>query len=287
MKIKTSHYKILTCIVRLILSAVFLSAGLPPAHVNAGSFPYRLSLQRDIPLLAAGISLESISLYRLKFAEDKMNESEIKNLKEENVNPAERRYIKYYSKKADKASDITRNTSCALAGISVLSPAISSEWNNFFTLGVMYLEVFLVQHGSTGTVKSLAGRTRPFMYNEEASYDTKKDAAESGDANRSFYSDHTSTAFSSSVFFAKVFSDLYPDSEMIPYIWGGGILLASATACLRVAAGKHFPSDVIAGAVIGGIIGYAVPCLHYNKNKMVSVFPLINNMIGLGLAINI
>jgi len=41
---------------------------------------------------------------------------------------------------------------------------------------------------------------------------------------------------------------------------GGG--LAGATSALRVTAGQHFPSDVIAGAGIGIVTGVAVPLLH-------------------------
>ncbi|MCU0821478.1 MAG: phosphatase PAP2 family protein [Spirochaetes bacterium] len=150
----------------------------------------------------------------------------------------------------------------------------------------MYLEVFTIQQGSAGIVKSSANRMRPFMYNDEVSYEIKKNAAKDGDANRSFYSGHSSTAFSSVVFCAKVFDDTHPGSVYTPYIWGCGLALASTTAYLRVEAGMHYPSDVIAGAVIGSIIGYVVPWLHYNRNEMISVFPATGGLTGLGIIIN-
>ena len=244
-------------------------------------------MQKDIPLLAAGTCLESISLYRSKFVHNEPGESEIKNLKRENVNPAERRFIKNNSEKAGRASDITRDAARLPVILLPVQSLFNRQWGNVFTLGIMYLEVLMIEQGAAGTVKSISDRMRPFMYNEELPYENKKSAAENGTANKSFYSGHTSTAFSSVVFFAKVFGDLYPESAMTPCIWGGGLLLASATAYLRVAAGMHFPSDVFAGAVMGSIIGYAVPCLHYNKTAQVSIFPVINEMIGFGVIINI
>ena len=43
---------------------------------------------------------------------------------------------------------------------------------------------------------------------------------------------------------------------------GTYLALASATAALRVAAGEHFPTDVIVGAAAGSAVGAAVPLLH-------------------------
>jgi undecaprenyl-diphosphatase len=42
----------------------------------------------------------------------------------------------------------------------------------------------------------------------------------------------------------------------------GGVL-ATTTAALRVKAGQHFPSDVLAGGAIGAACGAAVPLLHH------------------------
>ena len=37
---------------------------------------------------------------------------------------------------------------------------------------------------------------------------------------------------------------------------------ATFTAVLRIAADRHWATDVIAGAALGGALGYAVPALH-------------------------
>jgi hypothetical protein len=50
-------------------------------------------------------------------------------------------------------------------------------------------------------------------------------------------------------------------SAMAPWIWGGGMTLAVVTGYLRVAAGAHYLTDVLAGAAVGTGIGLTVPLL--------------------------
>jgi membrane-associated phospholipid phosphatase len=72
------------------------------------------------------------------------------------------------------------------------------------------------------------------------------------------------------VFLSTVFSDLYPESHWKYVVWSGSLLAASATAYLRYKSGMHYPSDLIAGAIVGSAIGYLVPVLHRNKESDVS-----------------
>ena len=79
---------------------------------------------------------------------------------------------------------------------------------------------------------------------------------------RSFYSGHTSSAFASMVFLAGVFERLYPDSDARGWVWGGCLAAATTTGYLRYAAGRHYPTDILAGAAVGAFVGYLVPALH-------------------------
>jgi membrane-associated phospholipid phosphatase len=40
---------------------------------------------------------------------------------------------------------------------------------------------------------------------------------------------------------------------------------AAAVGGLRIAAGKHFPTDILAGAAVGSLVGYLVPRLHLRR----------------------
>jgi len=65
--------------------------------------------------------------------------------------------------------------------------------------------------------------------------------------------------------------------------------VATGTALLRVAADRHWATDVIAGAVLGGTLGYAIPALHIafasNKDSTAVLTPAISpEYLGLSLA---
>ena len=54
----------------------------------------------------------------------------------------------------------------------------------------------------------------------------------------------------------------HPEFEHRGWLWAGSLTAATAAASLRVAAGKHFPSDVLAGAAMGSLIGLGFAQLH-------------------------
>lgn len=147
-------------------------------------------------------------------------------------------------------------------------------------IGLMYLETMSAVGALTEITKGMVKRIRPYAYRTDPAVNPTLSA----DARKSFFSGHTSTAFAGAVFFAKVFSDYYADSRWKPAVWAGSLTLASSVAYARVAAGKHFPSDVIAAAIVGSAVGYWVPQLHKTRMKTVPSFsPFAPAMIGFSL----
>lgn len=107
-------------------------------------------------------------------------------------------------------------------------------------------------------VKYSAGRQRPFVHH--ASADRRADA----DDNLSFYSGHSTLTFAIAAAAGTV-SDLR-GYRSAPWVWGAGMTLAAATAYLRIAADKHYLTDVLAGAALGTAGGIALPrLLHARK----------------------
>ena len=101
-------------------------------------------------------------------------------------------------------------------------------------------------------------RPRPFVYGEQAPLGVRL----SGNAGLAFPSGHTANAFAATFALFQTLRFRHPDS---PWIWvslAAGCTLAGAVGGSRVVAGDHFPSDVIAGAVLGSAIGWVVPELH-------------------------
>jgi membrane-associated phospholipid phosphatase len=126
----------------------------------------------------------------------------------------------------------------------------------------IYGEALAVNFLLNSGIKHAVGRPRPYLYSD--SPDVQAWAAGQGnDARQSFYSGHTSTTFCAAVAGSWLYAQSSSDTTLRTIAWATSLTLAGATADLRVRAGKHFPSDVLAGAALGSAIGYAIPRLHY------------------------
>lgn len=108
---------------------------------------------------------------------------------------------------------------------------------------------------ATELLKVGVHRARPALYRVGAAT-----AAADPDNRESFPSGHTSLAFAAATTYTTLAL-----RQHLPHARRNAILLyvaATATGVLRVAGGKHFPTDVLAGAVLGGGIGWATARLH-------------------------
>ena len=94
-------------------------------------------------------------------------------------------------------------------------------------------------------LKSVTARVRPG--NPDASRFFQYGARESN----SFPSGHSMGAFS----VASVFAELYCDKKWVPWLSYG---LATLIGGSRLALGRHFPSDMVVGALLGASIGRGV-----------------------------
>jgi undecaprenyl-diphosphatase len=172
-----------------------------------------------------------------------------------------------YSEALDDAGTVLQLA--AMAAPAVLAASDSDQW---LTVGVMYVQSALVAGGLKNTLKGLADRNRPYMYTDEPSLEGIAD----GDRLNSFPSGHAAYAFNGAVFTSVVFSEYFPDSPWKTPVIAGSMSLAVATAVLRIESGNHFASDVLAGAVIGGLTGWLVPRLHRRDSpgEGLSITPL-------------
>ena len=99
-------------------------------------------------------------------------------------------------------------------------------------------------------VKLTVARERPSVH-----FGAK--AAFSSEDNLSFYSGHTSLAFSLAVASGTVAS--IRGYGLAPLVWGVGLGAAATTGYLRIAADRHYFTDVLTGAVVGSAVGLLVP----------------------------
>jgi membrane-associated phospholipid phosphatase len=105
-------------------------------------------------------------------------------------------------------------------------------------------------------LKVVVRRKRPVLYTAAAAA-----AAGSRESQESLPSGHTSAAFAVATAYLVI-----AGREHLPHRPRNTILLyagAIGVAALRVAAGKHFPTDILAGAALGSGIGWLTPTLHW------------------------
>lgn len=144
----------------------------------------------------------------------------------------------------------------ALAGMSVFTHLIGRALKKPYlaNTGLYLIEAFLTTQFITFVTKESVHRTRPDKSN-----------------NLSFPSGHTSGIFT----LASVLDVRYGYKAGIP-----SYLLASFVGLSRVKLYKHYPTDVIAGAALGIIIGRSFAQTRGEKNG-VAVYPIYNlNYVG-------
>ncbi|WP_242343819.1 phosphatase PAP2 family protein [Anaeromyxobacter terrae] len=85
-----------------------------------------------------------------------------------------------------------------------------------------------------------------------------------GSRDRSFYSGHTSFAFSLATATATVAT--IRGRSWAPWAWGAGLTLATGVGYLRMAGDAHWLTDVVAGAAVGSAVGFAVPWFFHRRS---------------------
>jgi len=127
----------------------------------------------------------------------------------------------------------------SLIGISALTGVLfpgedRNSWDESWTVA----EAFLCSYVTTSVLKSSIHRLRP------------------GHGTNSFPSGHSAMAFTGATLIER---------NLGPYAGIPAYLLAAFTAFERVESGRHFPSDVLAGAAIGTLSASIIDVLHWGR----------------------
>ncbi|WP_460955784.1 phosphatase PAP2 family protein [Spirosoma litoris] len=229
-------------------------------NYSVAQSPYELKTGREITLLGAGAVTLGAAV-ALRHTIDPLTQSEINALNPNDINAFDRKAVYHWSTSADRLSDATLAGNVALAGL--LTVGTKPMRQDIKTVAVMYLETVLLANGVERTIKGVTQRTRPYVYNPAAPMDEKL----TRDARESFFSGHATNAFATAVFTSEVFLHYFPHSKLKPVVWIGSLGLASATAVLRYEGGLHYPTDLLAGAAFGSLVGWGIPKLHEVKDK--------------------
>ena len=229
---------------------------------------YDLSFERDLPLTFFSAFISIYGNYRL----GKMPVPEKELVKDvSDLLPWDRPVAGRYCKTcADMSTWVA-----TLGGAPLALGAISwyrgdASGGDLAAYSLMLAQALALQNGVNLVVRSLSFWPRPYMYATDGDGASAASAAE-GEAYGSFYSGHASAAFTIAVFTGEWFSEFYPNSAYKSLVWTTSLSLAGFVGVLRIAAGKHYPTDVVVGALAGTGISLAVIKIH---KKSVQFGPL-------------
>lgn len=260
--------KFITLLYLFILSSAF----------SQSEHRFKLNKTKDITLMATGFA-SIASAHFIKNQIQPLSKSQALNLNSSQVSSFDRAAISNHSTIALHLSDIGQFASLALP-LSIL--AFQPPKNELLTHLVMLQEVALITTGLTYITKGLVLRTRPYAYRMDASLELKQ----SPDSRTSFFSGHTAITAAMTFYTASVISVYSKDKTLKTVSWITAALLPATAGYLRVKAGQHFYTDVIAAYIVGGGIGWLVPRLHKNKKISVSFIPYFYpNLKGVSLSL--
>ena len=141
---------------------------------------------------------------------------------------------------------------------------------------LVILEATLSAQGLNQVVKFAVGRGRP--YTVGATPEMLAEGHDIADNNLSFFSGHATLTFALVSSAATVATLRGYRSAWL--LWLVGLPMATATSLLRLAADKHWASDVLVGSVIGCATGLLMPTLlHWRVGPITArVTPVANGL---------
>ncbi|MCA9661486.1 MAG: phosphatase PAP2 family protein, partial [Myxococcales bacterium] len=230
---------------------------------DAAADPFSVDLAVDLPI----IGLTAAVAFGTEMIRDQLIWDGCHGCDTSHLGPLDRRVLDNYNEGAKITSDILLYGSVAVPAVVDFADVLIhrrtiGRWGRSYAKDFAVLaEVATVNFALTNVVKFAVLRPRPYTYGLDGS---DRDPTE-GDAQLSFYSGHTSTAFAMATAYSYLFQARHPTSKWRAPVWILSYGLASTTGVMRVVAGKHFWSDVIVGAVAGSAIGLAIPAIHRRR----------------------
>ena len=163
-----------------------------------------------------------------------------------------------FSEAAAELSDKVRSLALVTPVLLQMSEGFDTSMAN---ASIIYTEAQALNLLVGNTVKIIVRRPRPYTHATDPRIVAFTDR-QGSDAYASFYSGHASTAFTAAMAGSILYAARTDDLVARHAVWGFEFLLAGMTAQLRTRAGRHYRTDVWAGAFAGLAAGVLVPALH-------------------------
>ncbi|MGZ3699213.1 MAG: phosphatase PAP2 family protein [Bdellovibrionota bacterium] len=185
------------------------------------------------------------------------------------VNALDRPFIGLGAQAPDTISDLTLAASVAAPFVaSVLEGGLS---RTFLEDAVVEGEAIAVAGALDTFAKFTVQRPLPRTYAGDPSL------LNSAGGYRSFYSGHTALTMAA-LSSAAYTLNLRHHWGAWPWIAAG--VVGASVAVERVAAGRHFPTDVLVGGAVGTLVGVLMPWLHAKAPRAISAFSVRSHELG-------
>jgi membrane-associated phospholipid phosphatase len=136
-------------------------------------------------------------------------------------------------------------------------------------MALIDLEALAITAAVQGTTNVLASRERPYGRTCDGELAGDKVDCDGSIRYRSFFSGHSAQSFTAAALICVHHFEhalLGPPYDALSCATGYAV--AATTATLRVVSDMHYASDAITGALMGTVIGYGVPLLHYRNRSV-------------------
>lgn len=181
---------------------------------------------------------------------------------------------------SDAARALSDLTATAAIAVPLIADAVALKQGGrraFTDDAIVFMQTLAVNSALVSVAKYIAARPLPRTYAGDPNLINRVEGY------RSFYSGHTSLVFAALSASAMTVHLRY-GAKTWPWVVTG--VVGGSVAIERVADGRHFPTDVIVGAVMGTTVGILVPRLHALKKPPLtpSVTPIRGGGTGVGMS---
>ena len=253
------HRSVALGLAALLQLGLLLSASPASAQAARREPAHRLRLELDLPIVLLGGAAAS-SFF---FMSEAPGVACAPSCDKSKINALDRSSAGLYDPSWGTVGDIaTASTIAAPLLVIVLDEGLVNGLND----DLVVAEAALVTSAMQVALSYAVARPRPRVYGDDAPLEDRTDA----NAARSFFSGHVANTVGTSVAALRTFQRL--GQPALGWVMlGAGLAGSSLVGVSRVAAGSHFPSDVLVGAAVGVGVGLAIPAMHDSNARVVPV----------------
>lgn len=216
---------------------------------------YNFKPKREYPILLGTSAVFGASLY-LQSKVKPLSIAEINQLNASDINRFDRYACTQWNTNIKTSSDVLAAATVLLPAYFILNKNTRAE---SFKIVNVSVQSFLTAQ-TLANVFKFTKRNRPYLYNSNVELSEKLKS----DSRMSFFSAHTTTVASTCFSFAFAHKAYFPNSKANPYILSSAFVIPAIEGVLRVKAGKHFPTDVITGYLVGLGSAWLMHKVHLN-----------------------